>query len=233
MNGHIDKLRDLQSRAVVGIEAGSVEGKIGAVLAEVRGSGDDTFLDLHSYHCLDLPGDLVTSLKALASGKDMDPEDSAGINFLLLNHINSLYHELLETAGASGDDIDLIGLKGIEIAGRELPEDPGVLSEMTGTVVASCFRIGPETSPGMWLPVKESILQGLIGAMVEEKKLEPEVREAVAVALLANESVYHESLNAGCHVEGEDDGARPSRIVRSSGSGGGEAALHGEFFFPA
>ena len=71
--------------------------------------------------------------------------------------------------------------------------------------------------------------------MVEKYDLDEEVREAVAVALLANESVYHEVLPA---ERGEDEGAcedgkTSHRAVTVRGGGEGEPALLGEFYFPA
>jgi len=228
----LEQLRSRLSRVIVGIEAGGSGGRIGAVLVEVSGSGDDTVLDLHASHAVTLPDDLLSALASL--GGDLGADDLAKLNFLVLHHIDSVFFGLVESAAIDTGRIDLIGLKGLEAGGREIPDDPGALSEMTGCIVASCFRIGPERDVGKWLPVKESILRGMVAAMVERYDLDEIAREAVAVALLANESVYHEALDAVCpHGTQPARSAVATRTVRRPGEVSHEAALHGEFFFPA
>ena len=186
---------------IVGIETGSVPGRIGAVIVEVSGSGADTVLDLHSFQSVELPPDLVAALEAVAGEKKIDSQEQADVNFLILHHLNTLFFDLLVEAEVDSGEVDLIGLKGMEIGGMEFPDDPGALSELTGCVVAACFRIGPERGQGSWLPVKEAILKGMVEAMVEKYDLDEEAREAVAVALLANESVHHEALMSKCSDE--------------------------------
>jgi len=220
----LEILKNNRARVIVGIETGSVPGRLGAVIVEVSGNGADTVLDLHSFQSVELPGGLAGALEALKTSQGVGSREQAEVNFLVLHNINTLFFDLLEAAGISPGEVDLIGLKGIEIGGVEFPEDPGALSEMTGCVVAACFRIGPEKGGGHWLPVKEAILKGMVESMVEKYGLDEEAREAVAVALLANESVYHEALAT-------DDPSSRSITVHRVGDGG--AALHGEFFFPA
>jgi hypothetical protein len=228
----LEKLRNRHSRVIVGIEAGGTGGRIGAVLVEVSGSGDDTVLELHASRSATLPSGLQSALASLGHG--FDAEGLAQINFLLLHRIDSLFFGLVESAGIDPGRIDMIGLKGIEAGGREIPDDPGALSEMTGCVVASCFRIGPQRGSGHWLPVKEAILRGMVAAMVERYDLDEIAREAVVVALLANESVYHEALDGACpHGAQPPKSAVSTTTVRRAGILPHEAALHGEFFFPA
>ncbi|HSG27924.1 MAG TPA: hypothetical protein VLA34_05540, partial [Candidatus Krumholzibacterium sp.] len=68
----------------------------------------------------------------------------------------------------------------------------------------------------------EPILQGMVREMIEKLGIEPEAREAVAVALLANEAVYHESVD----LSGK---GRAGSITLGSENAG----LYGDFFFPA
>jgi hypothetical protein len=229
LENHLEILRDSGSRAIVGIETGSIEGRIGAVLVEVTGSGAETVLDLVSFRSMPLPADLQAALKALACDAGLEAEELAEINFLILHNINSIFHELIEESDVDPDEIDLIGLKRIEVCGREFPDDPGALCELTGCIVASCFSIGPEEGGGNRLPVKEAILKGMVDEMVEKYDIDLETREAVAVSLLANEAVYHDTSEGQC-LSGEQ--AAASRRIRK-GAVTGEVALHGEFFFPA
>jgi hypothetical protein len=220
----LENLKKNRANVIVGVETGSVPGRLGAVVVEVSGNGSGTVLDLHSFQSVELPGELVAALESLKNTQGVGGREQAEVNFLILHNINTLFFDLLEASGITPGEVDLIGLKGLEIGGVEFPEDPGALSEMTGCVVAACFRIGQEKGGGHWLPVKEAILKGMVEAMVEKYGLDEEVREAVAVALLANESVYHEALEPG-------DPSSRSITVQRVGDGG--AALHGEFFFPA
>jgi hypothetical protein len=230
----LEQLKNSRARVIVGIETGSVPGRIGAVIVEVSGSGADTVLDLHSFQSIELPPGLIAALEAADSEKEIDSGEQADINFLTLHHINTLYFDLLEDAAVDPGEVDLIGLKGMEIGGMEFPDDPGALSEMTGCIVAACFRIGPERGRGSWLPVKEAILKGMVEAMVEKYDLDEEAREAVAVALLANESVHHEAVGAKCSdKEGSGPDPASRRTVMVQPVSGGEPALHGEFYFPA
>jgi len=229
----LELLKKNNARVIVGIETGSVPGRIGAVLVEVSGSGAGTVLDLHSFQSVELSEGLVTALEAVDGKAEINAREQADVNFLILHRVNTLFHDLLEEAEVSPGQVDLIGLKGMEIGGLEFPEDPGALSEMTGCVVVSCFRIGPEKGRGSWLPVKEAILKGMVGAMVEKYDLDEEAREAVAVALLANEAVYHEAVTSDqpdSDGTGRDPASRRTVMVKSGGDG--EPALHGEFFFP-
>ena len=200
-------------------------GRIGAVIVEVSGSGEDTILDLHSFQSVELPEGLVSALGAIDTEKVIDAREQADLNFLILHNLNSLFFDLLDSAEVSPNEIDLIGLKGMEIGGKEFPDDPGALSELTGCVVATCFRIGPDKGIDSWLPVKEAILKGMVESMVEKYDIDEEVREAVAVALLANESVYHETVSGALEAT-----SRSITVQRGSGN---EPALHGEFYFPA
>ncbi len=221
---------------IVGIETGNTPGRLGAVVVEVSGNGSDTVLDLYGFRSYPLPAEILATLKILNENKGFDSEEIAGINFLVLHHLSKLYGKVMDEVGAQLGDVDMIGLKCMEVGGEIFPSDPSVLSEMTNRIVASRFSIGVENGSGGFLPVRESILQGMVGDMVKRFGLESEVREAVAVALLANESLFHESSEA-CMVDGEGnpEARRPSlRAVKRTHiqAGGGKAVLCGEFFFP-
>ena len=227
MEARLENLKKSRERVIVGIETGSVPGRIGAVIVEVSGSGADTILDLHSFESVELPEGLVSALEAVDGEAEIDAQEQADVNFLILHHLSTLFFDLLEAASVQAGEVDLIGMKGMEIGGMEVPDDPGALCELTGCIVASCFRIGPERGQGSWLPGKESILKGMVEDMVEKYDLDEEVREAVAVALLANESVYHEALPPG---NSDPELRRTVKVQRGDDS---EPALHGEFYFPA
>ncbi len=219
----LERIRNKANRLIVGIETGNTIGRLGAVIVEVSGKGDDTLLALHAFRSLEMPSELLATLKALEADNDFDSEEAAGINFLILHQISSLYRELFEGVDIDFKDVDVIGLKCIEMGGRTFPEDPSVLSEMTGSIVASRFMIGLENGEGIPVRVNEPILQGMVGEMVEKFELDAEAREAVAVALLANESIYHERSSFGTGV----------KCKGKRGSKSEKAGLFGEFYFPA
>ncbi len=234
MEKRLELLKNSKERVIVGIETGSVPGRIGAVIVEVTGSGADTVLDLHSFQSVELSEGLVTALEAVDGESKIDVKEQADVNFLILHQLNTLFFDLLEAAQVDPGQVDLVGLKGMEIGGMEFPDDPGALSELTGRIVAACFRIGSEKGKGSWLPVKEAILKGMVEEMVEKYDLDVEAREAVAVALLANEAVHHESLPAkSLGKDDSGDGTSSRRMIMMKRGGDGEPALHGEFYFPA
>ncbi len=237
MKRSLDELAKKEPRLIVGIETGNTPGRLGAVVVGVIGSGDDTVLDIHGFKSYPLPAEIISTLVALEQGDDFDPEEIAGINFLIHHHLSALYEDVLEEFGIPPDEIDLIGLKCIEVGGRIFPEDPSVLSEMTDCIVASRFSIGIENHTGNQLHVNESLLRKMMGSMMERFDLDVDAREAAAVALLANEALFHENSEECVGMPmGSTAKARPSlRAVKRTGASVGEegACLYGEFFFPA
>jgi len=224
----LNTLKKMAQRTVIGIETGNTPWRLGAAVVEVSGRGDKTVLYLKGFRSYELPPELVAALETLEGGGSFDAEEKAGINFLVLHHISNLCQELVEESGIDFSGVDLIGLKCLEAGGEIFPTDPSAMSEMTGIVVASRFYIGVEGNDGEFLPVRESLLQGMVGDMVERYGLESEVREAVVVALLANESLFHERFET-CQREG----GRPTLKSAKVTGCGPEAHLCGEFFFPA
>ncbi|MBN2069922.1 MAG: hypothetical protein JW814_00585 [Candidatus Krumholzibacteriota bacterium] len=217
MEKFLEKIRKKKNRLIVGIETGNRPGRLGAVIVEVSGYGNDTLIDLKGTHSMALPQELLNALKALEVADDFDSEDTAGINFLILHQIISLYQELFEKVDIDSGEVDIIGLKCMEIAGRIFPEDPSALSEMAGVAVASHFTI-LSGSEGTAVSVSEAILQSLVDGAMKKFGLDKESREAVCVAMLANESLCSDG-------KGQDPCERDSD--------GGNADLSGEFFFPA
>lgn len=226
MQKSLDSIRKKSDRIIVGIETANTSGRLAAAIVEVSGKGDDTVLNLHSFRSLVLPPELQSTLEALESDDGFDAEELASINFLVNYNIRTLFLELAEESGIEPEEVDIIGLKCMEVAGKVFPEDPTALSEMTGCIVASHFRIGLENGDGPGLDVREPILQGMVDSMIEKFGLETETREAVAVALLANESIYHENPDSS-------GGAERTEAVSESGRNEDTAGLFGEFYFPA
>ena len=179
--------------------------------------------------------DLQTAISALEGAEKFDSEELAGINFLVLRHLSKLYEEVLENAAVPPDEVDCIGLSCLEIGDVAFPGDPAVFSELTNHVVASRFRIGVDDGAGGFLAVEEALLQGIVSEMIDRFGLDEEVREAVTVALLANESLFNEGAGA-CEgtVPGKTvKGRSPRTAKRAVVSGaGGKPRLCGEFFFP-
>ncbi len=217
MDTRLEELRSRSNRLIVGIEAGNNNRSISAAIVEVSGRGDDTLIDIYSFDNVELPGELVAALEALGRKDDFDSEEIAGINFLLIHQINGLFQTLFDDIQLEPEDVDVLGVKCVEIAGKRLPEDPSVISEMTGCIVASRFRIGLENGKGPELDIVEPILREMVGEIMERLEIDLEASEAVAVALMANESVYSDGVEA----EEADSGDRE------------RAGLYGEFYYPA
>ena len=171
MEKRLELLKNSRARVIVGIETGSVPGRLGAVIVEVSGSWAGTVLDLHSFQSVELPPELVAALKVVAGEKKIDTQEQADVNFLILHHINTLFFDLLVEAEVDSSEVDLIGLKGMEIGGMEFPDDPGALSELTGCVVAACFRIGPKFPPQLASP--QPPVLGLLATTVKRLQLMP------------------------------------------------------------
>ncbi len=217
----LKKIKDKERRIVVGIEAGYSVGSLAAALVEVTGYGDETLIDVR--HCLSssMPAELVSTLNALDRSDDFDSEDTAGINFLVLHQISNLYQSLLDQADCEPEEIDLVGLKCLETGSRVFPEDPAVLSEMAGVPVATHFSIRSEEGGDDPVRVDEHILQGMVDGIAKRFDLDREDREAVCVAVFANEALCSDSVGTGSSKEG------------AGGGNGDKAGLFGEFFFPA
>jgi hypothetical protein len=229
-------LKKKEKRLIIGIETGSAPGKLGAALVEVSGSGDETVLYLRGFTSRALNPELLTTIGALDRNEKFDSEELAGINFLVLSHLSKLYDDVLENAAVKPEDVDCVGLSCLEVGDLAFPGDPSVFSEMTNRVVASRFRIGVENGAGGFVPVEEALLQGIVGEMIERFGLDEEVREAVAVALLANESIFHEDVSVSEGSAGAKGKGRKSlkaiKHTGASSAAAGRSCLCGEFFFP-
>jgi hypothetical protein len=231
----LDALKRKEKRLIVGIETGNTPGKLGAALVEVSGSGDDTVLYLRGFKSNTLNAELQAAIGALERDERFDSDELAGINFLVLRNLSKLYQDVLENAGVPSDDVDCIGLSCLEVGDLMFPRDPAVLSELTNRIVASRFRIGVENGAGGFVAVEEALLQGIVSEMIDRFGLDEEVREAVTVALLANESIFNESVSV-CKHDASDEGARRkslkavkrARVSRADV----QPCLCGEFFFP-
>ncbi|GEM_PF-1683668 len=238
MKKRLDALRKKEKRFIVGIETGSEPGKLGAVLVEISGNGDDTVLAILGFASRGVNRELKAALSALEDEEAFGSEELAGINFLVLHNITKLYDELLEAADAAGDEIDLIGLKCLEVGKFVFPADPGGLSEMTNRVVASRFRIGSDDRSGDFLAVREPLLQGIVSEMIDRCAVGDDMREAVTVALLANEAIFSEgALEGGASDRGSKKAAKgaakkASAVSSDASARGGSPCLCGEFFFP-
>ncbi|MBD3179974.1 MAG: hypothetical protein GF417_10455 [Candidatus Latescibacteria bacterium] len=219
-----------ESVKIVGIEPGNISGKAGAIITRLEGNGADTVCDLEYYTSREMPGELVKMLKTVDSGEGLSVEDVAGVNFLFLHHLSSLYGQIFDEIDLLPEDIDLVGLKQMEVKGHEFPMDPADFSEMIDNIVISRFSIDMGDSVKTSLPVEESVFRTLVAEMIEEIEFEDEAREALGVALFANESFRNRSW------------ARILRQAADSGPGAAAApaaeermdiVFNGEFYLPS
>jgi hypothetical protein len=232
----LTELRKKEKRLIIGIEMGTAPGNLGAALIEVSGSGDETMLYLRGFTSRSLNAELLATIGALERNEKFDSEELAGISFLVLNQLSKLYDEVLESAAARPEDVDCIGLSCLEVGEHAFPADPAVFSEMTNCVVASRFKIGVENGVGGFIAVDEALLQGIVSEMIDRFGLDEEVQDAVAVALLANESIFHEDASECMESAAANGKGRKSlRAIKHTGASSaaaGRACLYGEFFFP-
>lgn len=229
MQEQLGKLREKKTRIVVGIELGGGEGRLGAAVVGISGRGNETFLDMLGYRSIALPADLARALGSLDSREAFDSDELAGLDFLLYQQLSALYEDTLEESGIEPDRVDLIGIKEYEAGGGVFPKDPAVLSEMTGRIVACRFTIKTGGENGGLVPVAESLLERMVEGLIDRFDLDKETREAAAIALLANEALFHESSET-CNGAA---GARPRlTTVGRSSQENDDACLRGEFYFP-
>ncbi len=235
MKKRLDALRKKEKRLIIGMETGSAPGKLGAVLVEVSGSGDETVLAVLGFESRGVNRDLQAALGALERKEKFSSDELAGINFLVLHDLTKLYDEVLAVADAAGEEIDIIGLKCLEIGPHAFPEDPAGLSEMTDRVVASRFRIGTDDPAGDFLAVREPLLKGIVSGMIERFAVGDEAREAVTVALLTNEAIFSDGTIIGrAPSAAAKKGAGKASAAKTLRSpvADGRSCLCGEFFFP-
>lgn len=234
MRTKIDELRKRDKRIIVGVEGGSSPEALNAAIVEVGGCGDDTLLLLHGFCSRTLPEELGRVIRTIDEAKSMSVEDATSVNFLLLHNVTLLFRELIEKVDRLREKaIDLVGLKDLELGGRIFPLDPSALSEMLGCIVACRFCIGVGEGEKERLPIRDSIFKSMLDDMIDRFGLEDNVREAAAVALLANEALFHEGAR---ELVREVDGSLTKKSLRTKKKAAGyerEAPyLYGEFFFP-
>lgn len=236
MKRTLDALKKKEKRLIVGMETGSAPGKLGAALIEVSGSGDDTVLYVRGFASSSFAPELASAVESVDRNGAVGSEDLAGINFLILHHLSKLYEAVVENAGVESGSVDLIGLSCIDAGPHSFPLDPAVLSQMTEHAVASHFRIGVSDGKGGFIPVEEALLQGMVGEMIDRFGLDEEVREAVTVALLANESIFNaQAAFCGGPAPAKKTAGRttPRAAKGKTPIDTKKAFLCGEFFFPA
>jgi len=231
---NIDRIRGLDSRLIVGIETSNSSEHLTAIAAEVKSHGDSTIFNLLYYTKSSFPEDLQEMLRGVKEGKKLNSEETASVNFLVLHHLASLYRELLEEADLKSEDIHLVGLKCMEMGGELFPNSPTVFSGMIDHIVASHFTLDID-SRREYLPVEETVLKELVSEMIDRFELGDEAREAIGVALLANESLYYEKIDLSKRSS-TDSKERSGGVNVSKGMGAEEGnsktILNGKFFFP-
>lgn len=234
MRKRLDALRKKEKRFIVGLETGSEPDRLGAALVEISGHGDETVLAVLGFAARPVSRELKAALEALEREESFGSEELAGINFLVLHNLTKLYDELLEASDAAGEEIDVIGLKCLEAGKFAFPADPGALSEMTNRAVASRFRIGTGDGAGGFLAVREPLLQGIVSEMIDRCAVGDDMREAVTVALLANEAIFSDGALEARAAPAGSKKARPKAGGRSAKTSAhsGAPCLCGEFFFP-
>jgi len=225
----LEALSKQESVRIVGIDSGGISGKSGAIVAQMEGSGDSTVCNLIYYTSLSMTDELKDMLEAVAGGSDLSAGDLAGINFLFLHHLTSLYGQIFEETELEREGIDLVGLKPIQVGEEKLPLNPADFSEMIDNIVISRFSISMGNEDISSVPLEGSIFRTLVAEMIEKFQFEDAAYEALGVALFANESFRNENGRG----EGKKGGAGGNaRAGGNTAAKRAEVVFNGEFYLP-
>lgn len=151
----------MKEKIVVGLISGTSMDGIDAALIRIRGKGADTDLHLLEFVCLPYPAEIVTKLGRL---RECAPGDISELNFLIGEAFAGAALAVIEKAGLTPKDVDLIGSHGQTVshippsAGVGVPStlqigEPDVIAERTGITTVGDFRTRDVAAGGEGAPL--------------------------------------------------------------------------------
>ena len=152
----------MKEKIVVGLISGTSMDGIDAALLKIRGKGTDTDLQLVEFLCSPYPSEIVTRLGRLQ--QVCTPGDISELNFLIGEAFAGAALAVIEKAGLTPKDVDLIGSHGQTIshippsAGGGVPStlqigEPDVIAERTGITTVGDFRTRDVAAGGEGAPL--------------------------------------------------------------------------------
>jgi anhydro-N-acetylmuramic acid kinase len=142
-----ETLWNKESRLVVGLMTGTSADGVDAVLAQIDGTGASTKAQVLAHLSSDIPAELRADLFTLFM-PDALVEDLCSANFALGEVLANAALAVIEEAGMTPDEVDLIGSHGQTV--RHLPEtavpstlqigEPAVIAQRTGITTVADFR---------------------------------------------------------------------------------------------
>jgi len=149
MSLNLKSLIDKKEKYVIGLMSGTSKDGIDVALVKLEGNGLDTKIELLKFICLEYDGDVQTKLDKLIV--DCSLKEISDLNFLIGGEFAKAALKVINQAGLSPSDIDLIGSHGQTVFHNPPSYKDGtpstlqigeidVIAEKTGITTAGDFR---------------------------------------------------------------------------------------------
>ena len=145
----LKSLIDKKDRLVVGLMSGTSKDGVDAALVRLHGSGFDTDIELLNFISVPYQEDIRTKLDKLAN--ECTLKDLSDLNFKIGDEFAQAAYRVIDEAGFSPKDVDLIGSHGQTVFHNPPSYDDGgpstlqigeidVIAEKTGIMTVGDFR---------------------------------------------------------------------------------------------
>lgn len=145
----LKSLIDKKERLVIGLMSGTSKDGIDAAIVRLKGNGLNTEIDLLKFLCVEYTADVRNRLDMLNQVCTL--KDISDLNFLIGDEFAKAALSVIEQAGVSASDVDLIGSHGQTIYHNPPSYDDGtpstlqigeidVIAETTGITTVGDFR---------------------------------------------------------------------------------------------
>lgn len=149
MSFDLKSLIDKNKKLIIGLMSGTSKDGIDAALVKLEGSGLNTQIDLVKFTCLEYQSDVRSRLDNLAQGCTL--KELSDLNFLIGDEFAKATLSVIDQAGISISDIDLIGTHGQTVFHNPPSYKDGtpstlqigeidVIAERTGITTVGDFR---------------------------------------------------------------------------------------------
>ncbi|MGB3729063.1 MAG: anhydro-N-acetylmuramic acid kinase, partial [Thermodesulfobacteriota bacterium] len=149
MSFDLKSLIDKNEKLVIGLMSGTSKDGIDAALVKLEGNGLNTQIELVKFICFEYQADVRSSLDNLAQGCTL--KELSDLNFLIGDEFAKAALSVIDQAGISISDIDLIGSHGQTVFHNPPSYKDGtpstlqigeidVIAEKTGVTTVGDFR---------------------------------------------------------------------------------------------